>query len=286
MNRRILVAVAFVCGAALGAGASEVSDTLVFEQVDKVRIETRDTVQRIVISGQKDDPEMHYVQRISIPDTTAVRRQMRNVRDFNKIVITRRDDKPSKWSGSIHLNFGLTTLPGIPDGDVVRGIGFEAGIGLTADYNPFGKKNQWSVGLGFGYRHFEAPKNRYWTRQSGVMTLVPFDDAQTDRNASMYVSSIELPLLYTHRFDDRGRWAFSLGVIGRYNMGGTDRRYELAGEVYHVDGGLSVRPFSVDGLAVLKLRYLPAFYVRYSPMSFFRDDRGPKFRQLTFGVCF
>lgn len=41
--------------------AVEGQDTLVIENANKVKIETRDTVQRIVISGYKDDPEFHYV---------------------------------------------------------------------------------------------------------------------------------------------------------------------------------------------------------------------------------
>lgn len=113
----LFLAVLIAGSASQTALATEIGDTLVLEKVDKVRIETRDTVQRIVINGVKDDPYFHYSQRISIPDTSAVRRKMPNLKDFNKVVIKGNDDgKTPKVEGSAHLYVGMGTMTGAPDG--------------------------------------------------------------------------------------------------------------------------------------------------------------------------
>lgn len=98
MNRtkKTVAAILFGC-LATSASAVEAQDTLVIEEANKVKIETRDTVQRIVISGMKNDPEFHYVQRISIPDSSAVRRSIVSVRDFNKTNILKKKNENSKW---------------------------------------------------------------------------------------------------------------------------------------------------------------------------------------------
>ena len=64
-KKSFLAAVIISCISAT-AFAETIGDTIVIEKADKVKIETRDTVQRIVITGSKDDPQFHYTQRISM----------------------------------------------------------------------------------------------------------------------------------------------------------------------------------------------------------------------------
>ncbi|MBQ9645858.1 MAG: hypothetical protein IJV24_05840 [Prevotella sp.] len=287
-TKKLFVVAALLTGSCgLSAMAGEKGDTLVFEKVDRVRIETRDTVQRITISGGKDSPEMYYAQRITIPDTTVVRRQMTNIRDFNKVNLPQRDGKPSQWGGSFHANFGLATLPGIDDSEVMRGVGAEIGFAITADWNPFGRKNTWRAGLGLNYRSYAAPKNKYWSKEGGAMHLVSFADEQENCSANLGIYSLQLPVVYTHKFDSRGRWSVSLGALVNWNFGQTHRSYEVNYEDYKVHAAArGLRPFTVDALAIVDVPYLPPLYVRYAPMTVFKDGCGPKMRQLSFGICF
>ena len=285
-NVKFMMALSLMAMAGATAGATEQGDTLVFERVDKVRIETRDTVQRIVINGMKGEPDMRYEQRIAIADTSAVRRQLR-MEDFNKVRIPRSDGKPSKWSSSFHLNIGLGTLTGTDDVDVMRGVGFEIGLAVTADWNPFGKKNTWSLGLGYDYRTFKAPKNLYCAKDGGVMHFVQADPTWEDPDARFGVSSLQFPFYYTHTFDARGRWNVALGALFNFNFGRIHRSYDINYEHYDVDAAArGVRLFTVEGFAVVDVPYLPPLYVRYAPMSVFKDDKGPDMHMLTFGICF
>ena len=192
----LFLAVLIAGSASQTALATEIGDTLVLEKVDKVRIETRDTVQRIVINGVKDDPYFHYSQRISIPDTSAVRRKMPNLKDFNKVVIKGNDDgKTPKVEGSAHLYVGMGTMTGAPDGYSLWPA-FEFGVGGTADWHPFGKKNVWSTGLLLGFRTCHVKSNRYLAKDDmGVVSFVPYDAAtQKKTHSSLSIFSLQVPL--------------------------------------------------------------------------------------------
>lgn len=267
--------------------ATEVSDTLVIEDVNKVKIETRDTVQRIVINGTKADPEFQYVQRISIPDTSAVRRTIRSIHDFNKQTI-KKNGKETKWSHTLHLNIGLNAMLDTPDGyDFKVWPSLELGIGSTWDWHPYGKQNEWSIGWGVNWRAYSLDNDTHWTKANNLVTLMPYASDMKDRSTSLHEFSIQMPLLYTHYFDKKQSWSVTLGATVNWNCYAAGQRtYELDDEDYEVETKkIGQRPFTVDGYVKLDFPKLPAIYCKYCPMEFFKKDRGPKMHQLSFGVC-
>ena len=268
--------------------AAETTDTLVLEDVSKVKIETRDTVQRIVINGVKDDPSFHYMQRISIPDTTAVRRTIKSVRDFNKIDI-KKDGKKTKWSSSVHFNIGLNTMAGAPDGsDFKLWPSFDIGVGSSFDWHPFGKQDAFSIGWGLGYRNYRSSKDTYWKHDNNdEMILLPYNEDQSETKTSLNVFSFQVPLLYTHYFDKKCKWGVTLGGIVNFNCyTRAHREYKYDGEKYDVrTKSLGNRPVTIDLMAQLHTSWLPTLYCKYCPMTFFKDNRGPKMHQLSFGIC-
>jgi len=282
---------AFLLGClATNVSATETTDTLVIEDANKVRIETRDTVQRIVISGMKEDPEFHYVQRISIPDSSAVRRTIKSVRDFNKIVIKNKDGKPSKWTSSGHFNIGLGTMLDAPDGfDFKLWPSFDLGIGSTWDYHPFGKQNEWSIGWGINWNMYRLSNDTYLTKDAQNMVVtMPYPAGVDERNTMLNRFSLQLPLMYTHYFDKKQDWSLSLGAIVNWNVYGTASRHYCQGDEEHdiTMKHIGQMPFTFDGIVKVGMPWLPDLYVKYSPSKFFRDSRGPKMQQLSFGICF
>ncbi len=281
---------AFLMGCvATPALATEVSDTLVIEDVNKVKIETQDTVQRIVISGAKDDPEFHYVQRISIPDSHAVRRTTRTIRDFNRISINR-NGKPAKWSSSLRFNLGLGAMLDAPDNyDFKLWPSFEIGFGTTHDWHPFGKKNEWSIGWNLNWNHYQMGKDYYFEKDAQGMVSYTgiYPAGAKDRSTTLNRFSLQVPLLYTHYFDNKQTWSLSLGAIINWNVYGTaNRDFNLNDEDYSITTNhIGQMPFTFDGIVKIGLPVLPDLYVKYSPSKFFRDSRGPKMHQLSFGIC-
>ena len=294
----------FVIAVVLGsismpALATEAGDTIVIENAKKVKIETRENVQRIVINGSNDDDAFQYTQRINISDTSDVKRTIRSVRDFNKLAI-KHDGKPTKWGHSLHLNLGLNTMTGV--GNDMNGVknsfplwpSLELGVAWTADWHPFGKKNEWSIGLGLNMRMYESKDTYYWAKNAqNQLYNELYNPALTERNTDIAVLSWQLPIIYTHRFDDAGKWKVSLGAIINLNSSVTAERHFEAANLYgHIEehdvktDHIGARKVSVDAFVALKLRYLPTLYCKYCPQQFFRDNRGPKMHQLSFGICF
>ena len=274
---------------AMTATASTVGDTLVIEDVNKVKIETRDTVQRIVINGAKDDPDFHYVQRISIPDTSAVRRTITSVKDFNVIKINGKDGKPSKWETSIHANIGVSTMLGAPDGyDFKLWPSLEIGFTWLADWHPYGRHNVWSVGLGVNFSNYSMKDDKYWVKNNDVMGLVPYANGMEDTQTSLYNFSIGIPLMYTHYFDKRQKWGITLGGIFNLNTGAhAERRYTLDGEDYEVTTKIiGLRPITIDAIGIVHIPSFPEIYCKYTPMKYFKNDRGPEMNRISFGLYF
>lgn len=288
MKKQTLILTLLLVGSfATKAFANNVGDTLVIKNANKVRIETRDTVQRIAISGMEDDSDFYYVQRISIPDSTAVRRKVSN---FNKIVVkTAADGKTPKVEGSAHLYVGLGTMTGAPDGYSLWPA-FEFGFGGTADWHPYGKKNVWSTGLLLNFRTNHVKSDRYLAKDAqGMLSFVPYDAAtQKETSSSLNTFSLQVPLVYTHYFDDKCRWMISLGALVNFNIvAEAHRSYTFNDEDYDVSTGkIGQRPVTIEPLIIFDAPYIPPLYCRYSLMTFFKDGRGPKMHQLSFGICF
>ncbi len=278
---------ALLTAMASAAKAGQVGDTIVIEKADKVKIETRDTVQRIVISGAKDDPQFHYVQRIAIPDTSAVRRSMKSVKDFNKIALGKKDGKASKWEGSVHLHVGMGALLNVPDGyDFRLWPSFEIGFSFLSDFRPYGKQNVWSTGLGFNWHNYGIKDKRYLTKNAADMLVQYESEAMQDNSSSsLSVFSLQLPVLYTHYFDSKQKWGLTLGALLNWNISAyANRDYDIGDEHFDVSmGKIGQQPFTVEGLAMVRMPSFPDIYCRYSPMKLFKDGRGPKAHQLTFG---
>lgn len=305
--KKFLMAAAVLGGFSAQAMAEAVGDTLVIEQAEKVRIETRDTVQRIVISGAKDDPDFHYVQRISIPDTSAVRRTVKSVKDFNKITV-KRNGKEGKVDFGFHLNLGLGTMVNADAGSFKMQSSWDYGLTFMVGWHPYGKRNVWSAGLGVNRRNYKMDRDQFWFKDSYSDVISPVDVEPNWSNCSALLSvfSLQVPLTYTHYFDNKAGWGLTVGGIINFNTGAhATRRYTTSGTYsnsYGVNGhssnqlpeedykvttkAIGQRLVTVDALAIVHIPSFLDVYCKYCPMKFFKDDRGPKMQQLSIGFMF
>ena len=61
--------------------------------------------------------------------------------------------------------------------------------------------------------------------------------------------------------------------------------YEIGDEEFDISTkNIGIRPVTVDVLGVLHFADDFGVYVKYSPMSAFKKDRGPEFKALTIGL--
>ncbi len=256
------------------AYAETMGDTLVIENVKRVKIETRDTVQRIVINGAKDDPYFHYTQRVSIPDTSAVRRTIKSVKNLNKVPLLKKKEGKNSVDVAMHLLLGLNTMVGAEGGWSFKLFpAFEVGLMAQADWHPYGEKNVWSLGFGIDWRNYRLSNNCDYMADLDGHTV------------TLHEFSLQVPLMYTHYFTDKHGWGFSLGAIANFNTGAHMRDiYSIENNDYTVKTkGIGQRKVTFDGIFVL---HNPAIdlYCKYTPMKFFRNECGPKMQQLSFGI--
>jgi hypothetical protein len=212
------------------------------------------------------------------------------LRDFNRITVKNKDGKPSKWDVCANLYLGLGTMSGAPHGYSMWPT-FEAGIGVTGEYHPFGPKNTWTTGLLFGGVFMHTPSNRYWAKQGQTgkeMMLVPYEEGLEKTYSSLNVARFAVPLLYKHSFDKRCRWSLTLGAMVNFNIAGSaSRHFTVGDEDYDITlNHIGVRPVTIEPVVMFNAPYVPTIYCKYSPMTMFKDGRGPKMKLLTFGIFF
>lgn len=222
-----------------------------------------------------------------VSDTLDVDREVTSVKDINKVSLDKKG-KDSKVNMSFHLALGFSTMVGVPaDYTVKVGPALENSWSLNVDWRPFGKKNEWSLGFAIGWRHYRFGNATYLSKDAqGIVGQTPYPDGLTDRRSSMRIFSLQVPIMYTHNFDQKGRWSVSLGAIVNFNTGArSTRSYTLNEEDYSINTyKIEQRPVTIDAMLVVETPYFLPLYCKYSPMSVFKKDRGPKMHQLSFGI--
>ena len=188
-----------------------------------------------------------------------------------------------------YLDFGFNTMVDAADEcKFSLWPSFEVAIGLKGHWQPFGKKNVWGLGFGVDWRGYRMDNGTYWTKNQGNPQLVPYNAGETSCKTRLSVFSLQVPLTYTHYFDNNQGWGLTLGGIVNFNTGThATREYEFQDEEYEVEtSSFHQRPITVDALVMINTPADFAFYCKYCPMEFFKDGYGYKMHQLSFGIHF
>ena len=220
-------------------------------------------------------------------------------KERGKIVVCKSKQENSK-KGEIDLQFrmnlGMNTMTGAPnDYSFKIWPSWDFGMAVTADWYPFGARNSWSLGLGVNWRKYRSGSDSFWVKGgNGEMALLPYTSLINDINApnncktTLHVFSLQVPVLYTHYFDNEQDWYVTLGAIVNFNTGAhTAQYYEVGNQDYEINTNkIGQRPVTIDLMLQLGIPSFPDLYVKYSPTTFFKDGRGPKMHQMSFGFYF
>ena len=194
------------------------------------------------------------------------------------------------WEPALYLNVGFNTMVGAPSDCSFRiWPSFEVGLGFKGNWEPFGKKNVWSVGFGIDWRNYRMGNDKYWYKDAtGNAQLTPFMAGQTNCKNWLNVFSLQVPVTYTHYFDKEQDWGVTLGGIVNFNTGAhATRMFEFQDEEYEVEtSSLRQRPITIDALLMFSTPADLSIYCKYCPMEFFKDGAGYKMHQLSFGIWF
>lgn len=270
--------------------AEEISDTLIVKRPEKVTIITQDTLQRITVKGSKQNADYRYVQTISYADTSVVKRKTFGLKEL-VCGVKKCEGKKGTVTTDGYLNIGLNTMLDAESGSYNLWPSFDVAIGMTADWHPFGAKNVWSLGLGFDWRNYRmSTHDGYWAQDAaGMMGLTPsFPVGSSDKVVGLHVTSLQVPVLYTHYFDSKQKYFVTIGGLVNFNFWAhANRQYEVGDEDFDINTkSIGQRSVTVDAYMQFRAPYLPKLYCKYCPMTFFKKDRGPKMHQFTIGIGF
>ena len=175
------------------------------------------------------------------------------------------DDDPNDVS--VHGFIGVNIPTNVPEGfDFAPFRSWEFDLTFAQyDYTPNHKQTTFSAGMGIGFRFY---------------TLM------ADLKARISTLNFNIPLLVKQRFSDK--FAISAGAMVNWNFYNRIRNsYEIGDEEFDISTkNIGIRPITVDVLGIMHFPSDFGVYVKYSPMSSFKKDRGPEFKALTIGLYF
>ena len=167
----------------------------------------------------------------------------------------------------------------------------EAMLWVLYNHTPFKGKNTFSAGLGFTARSYGLGTHKMFTKNGSTIGVGDYPEGSDYRRSSLYVGSLSVPFFYTHDFGKKSHFKLTLGPVVNFNLfGSISNRYETSDDNFDYTieakaSSIGQRPVTVDFMGVLRF-YGIGLYMKYSPQSVLKTDRGPQFRALSFGLFF
>ena len=285
--KKILLGMALLTATAVQA--MEDNDTTIINNAHKVMVITNDSLQQIKVVGKDEDKQYVYENLIQIVDTNYVS-ESRTYRELNAVnwkVGKKDQDGWSSNSLTLHFGLGVSTPTNVPsDIDYRPFSSWEAMIWLQFDHTPKHKLQTYSVGLGFTSRGYGIRDDKMlYKGEDGVVGLYDYPTGAASRSSRITISSLSVPFLFKQKFGHKSHYSLTLGPVVNFNIAGTlNNSFELEDDDYNVTTkNIGYRPVTVDFMGIFRA-YGFGFYVKYSPMSVLKTNRGPQFRALSFGL--
>ena len=268
------------------ASATEMNDTVTFSNPTKVTVMTSDSVQKIKVTGKKDDESFRYESTVAIDKTKT------STKIFKKVA-----DDDAKWV--IDLGIGWSAPTNTPDGHgfaVFKSTEIFGGVRYC--YTPKGKTQTYSTGLWCDWRNYTVPTDHQIVKvpNTDIVGFSEFgsDDSKTESEIKIF--SLSVPFLFTQKFGKKSKSSFSIGPVVNFNLRGRiNNEWENGDNYYDVNTkGFDYNVVTVDFMGILKSGGI-GLYFKYSPMSVLKKKEAtvdgtvienPQFKALSFGLFF
>jgi hypothetical protein len=262
------------------ASATEMNDTVVFNNPSKVTVMTNDSVQRVKVSGREGDEKFHYESTVSINKSTTRIIKKTVTDDENGLVLD--------------LGYGWAIPTNTPEGHGFAVFkSWEWMIGLRYCYTPKKALQTYSVGLWCDWRSYTVPKNNMISKNAdNVVVFGEYPSNVSETSSKIRVFSLSVPFLFTQKFGKKSKASFSLGPVVNFNVRGRILNEWTDDDIEHETSTREIgqRPVTVDFMGILKYGDV-GMYCKYSPMSVLKNKsengvENPQFHSLTFGLFF
>ena len=285
--KKILLGMALLTATAVQA--MEDNDTTIINNAHKVMVITNDSLQQIKVVGKDEDKQYVYENLIQIVDTNYVS-ETRTYRELNAVNWKVGKKDQDGWSSdcvTLHFGLGVSNPTNVSNGIDFRPFSsWEAMIWAQYEHTPKHKLQTYSVGLGFTSRSYGIRDDKmFWKGDDGVTGLSDYPIGSCSRSSHITIASLSIPFLFKQKFGHKSHYSMTLCPVVNFTLGGTiNTRYEI--DDYDCDvttKKIGHRPVTVDFMGIFRA-YGFGFYVKYSPMSVLKTNRGPEFRALSFGL--
>lgn len=192
----------------------------------------------------------------------------------------------------LHAGFcGTIGTPGSMD--VQMGKSFEIGIDnlIAYELRLKGDRDAFSLGLGINWRNYRMTAETRFIEQDGIITTSAYPENTEGRYSRLKIFSLGFPLMYEHRFPINmlatRSMIVNIGAIFNWNSYGSMKTAwkEADGtKAEQFSKRIGQRKFTVDIMAAVQVAPASGFYVKYSPMDFFKKGRGPEFQTISTGI--
>lgn len=270
----------------LYAWAGEPTDTVVSVSAPQsVKIITRGNTQTIIIKGSIDDPEYSFTYVSEVGDSTIVEPEELWV--FNPIFAKQKRRKAHNPEYDMCSDiYAGAVIPTAYDKGINR-VGWEIGMLNAAQikWRISQVGTSLSVGIGWQYSHLTIGEGMMpQVSEKGILTLIPFPEEFYYVKGSLKSFAVQFPVLLTQKIYKS--FNIELGGVAMLNT-------YTAGTTSWKEGNVSTkesikhlhqRILTVDAIARIGWRDICSFYVRYSPMSQFKDQFGPEYKSISVGL--
>lgn len=287
MKKKSFFLLLALVGAAATGRAEEVADTTVIDDARRVMVITTDSVQHVKVVGRGDDDKYVYENSIQLVDTNYVS-ETRTYRDLRALdwSVDKKDNRSTNTL-SLNFGFGFSAPTHVPAGMSLAPMRCpDAMLWLLFNHTPRHRLQTYSIGFGMTGRNYGLHSgNMFMMDQNGLTGLSPYPEGASSCSSSVNVFSLSVPMLFTQKFGRKSHFKLSVGPVLNFNVGGTlNNRYTIGDNEYNITTHhIGQRPVTVDFMGMLRV-YGFGFYLKFSPQSVFKPERGPQFRALSFGL--
>lgn len=295
MKRFLLIIAA--CLPVFGLMAAEVeqmpADTVI--RLENKSIELSDNGDRLKVkvfelTEEGDTLESEQIFEGHYRDGQSYERR-KHIKSLNIPLPTWDKDFDPHWAG---FGMGFANFTG----DDADAISLKSGSSLEYNLNvlefsfPF-SRYRWAVVTGAGMRwsRYQLDMNAYFKEVDGMTTLVGAPGGITYSASKLNITSVTIPLLLEWQSRKHRRKSPRFFVSGGveaviktissskvvYRDANGDKKKEK------MDRGMTLRPVTMDFLLQAGIGCI-SVYAKYSPMSLFEHDKGPKVQPVSLGL--
>ncbi len=203
-------------------------------------------------------------------------------------------DFSAHWAG---FGMGFANLADGTNINDIDGVSLDSGESLEYNLNFFehsfriSSRYNWAIvtGMGMRWSRYRLDENAYFKEVDGITTLIPAPEGITYNSSKLNITSLTIPVLLEWQSPRCGgnRFFMSLGVVGVVKTASSSRiSYRDASgnkQSEKVDTGMNIRPITMDFLFQTGYDWI-GMYIKYSPMSLFESNKGPKVQPVSIGL--